>query len=185
MRIDPANTAPVQTPFAYKRDDITVRHNRCLVHLLVVCQQLLASTLIPYKEFAVYEVVAADFVAAQEPVQLSRIRRSIGQETNPHGGVNQDDHAAECLTADAGSRRRRLSRARGSDPRRARSRSYAPWRTSASRPSRTVSVSVLAPQADLAFPNSRSSMCRVFFIHTIMPYKYGYINHQLPTSAAG
>lgn len=95
--------------------------------------------------------------------------RPIREESDPHRGVNQDDHAAECLADDARSRRRRVSRARDSDPRSARRRWYAPWRTSASSPSRTVSVLVLAPEADFASCKRRSSMCRVFFIQTIVP----------------
>src|SRR5205823_4641521 len=92
---------------------------------------------------------------------------------NPDGGVDQDDHAAECLTDETRSRRRRTSRPRGSVPRRARRRSYAPWRTSASRPSRMVSVSVFAPHAALASHSSSSSTWRVFFIQMIVPHLYG------------
>jgi hypothetical protein len=36
-----------------------------------------------------------------------------------------------------------------------------------------VSVSVFAPEADLASRNSVSSISRVFFIHAILPYVYG------------
>jgi hypothetical protein len=87
--------------------------------------------------------------------------------------VHENDHAAGCLADLAGSRRRRMSRACGSDPRSVRRRSYAPRRTNASRPRRTVSVSVFAPEAYLASRNRRSSMCSVFFIHTIVPSLYG------------
>jgi hypothetical protein len=37
-------------------------------------------------------------------------------------------------------------------------------------------VSVFAPDAVLASRSKCSSMCRVFFIHTIMPYQYGLHN---------
>ena len=46
MRIDPANTAPAQSPIAYKLYNITVRQDRCLVHSLVVGQQLFAISLV-------------------------------------------------------------------------------------------------------------------------------------------
>ena len=36
-----------------------------------------------------------------------------------------------------------------------------------------MSVSVFAPEADLASRRRCSSICNVFFIHTIMPYMYG------------
>ena len=36
VRIDPANTAPVQSPITHELYDICVRHDRCLVHSLVV-----------------------------------------------------------------------------------------------------------------------------------------------------
>ena len=93
MRIDPANTAPVQSPIAHKLYDISVRHDGCLVHSLVVGQQLFATTLVADEELAEDEVVAAHFVTTQEPVQFGRIRRSIGQEANPDRSVDQDDHA--------------------------------------------------------------------------------------------
>ena len=51
----------------------------------------------------------------------------------------------------------------------ARRRSYAPRLTKASRPRRTVSVSVVAPHAVLASRKRLSSMCRVFFIQMLMP----------------
>jgi hypothetical protein len=75
--------------------------------------------------------------------------------------------------ADGRSRRRRVSCAFRSDPRSALRRSYAPRRTSASRPRRTVSVSVRAPDADFASRNRLSSIWSVFFIHTIVPTAYG------------
>ena len=93
MRIDPANTAAVQTPIAHKVYDIAVRHDRCLVHSLVVGQQLFATTRVADEELAEDEVVAAHFVTTQEPVKFGRIRRSIGEEANPDRRVNQDDHA--------------------------------------------------------------------------------------------
>src|SRR5918995_2532925 len=135
-----------------------MRDNRRLVHLSVIGQQLLAATFITDEEFAVHEIMATHFVTAQERVELGGVRRSIRKEADPNRGIDQDDHAAECFAEEARSRRRGVSRARGSDPRSALRRSYAPRRTSASRPRRTVSVSVLAPQADLAFRNSRSSI---------------------------
>src|SRR5581483_3543068 len=92
------------------------------------------------------------------------------------GRVDENAHAAECLAEVPRSRRRGTSPACGSDPRSARSRSYARRRIRASRPSRTVSVSVLAPAAARASRRSRSSMCSVFFIRTIVPYQYGVDN---------
>jgi hypothetical protein len=47
MRIDPANPAAVQSTDADELHDITVRHGGCLMHLLVVRQQLLPPTRIP------------------------------------------------------------------------------------------------------------------------------------------
>ena len=93
VRIDPANTAPVQAPITHELDDIGVRHDGCLVHSLVVGQQLLAAALVTDKELAEDEVVAAHFVTTQEPVQFTGVWRSIGQEPNPDRRINQDDHA--------------------------------------------------------------------------------------------
>jgi len=93
VRIDPANAAAVQSPIAHKVYDIAVRHDRCLVHSLVVGQQLFATTRVADEELAEDEVVAAHFVTTQEPVQFTGVWRSIGQEPNPDRRVNQDDHA--------------------------------------------------------------------------------------------
>jgi hypothetical protein len=48
-----------------------------------------------------------------------------------------------------------------------------------------VSVSVFAPAADLASRSSCSSMCRVFFIHTIVPYVYRRMVRRFPKSTQG
>jgi hypothetical protein len=40
MGIDPADPASVQSPISHELDNITVRHDWCSVHLLVVRQQL-------------------------------------------------------------------------------------------------------------------------------------------------
>ena len=92
MRIDPANTTPVQSSIAHKLYDISMRHHGRLVHSRVVGKQLSATTLIADEQFAEDEVVAAHLVTTQKPVQFSRVRRSIGKETNPYRSVNQDDH---------------------------------------------------------------------------------------------
>ena len=93
MRIDPANTTPVQPAITHELYDLSVRHDGCLVHSLVVGQQLFATALVADRELAEDEVVAAHFVATQEPVQFTGVWRSIGQEPNPDRGVNQDNHA--------------------------------------------------------------------------------------------
>src|ERR1019366_8343690 len=101
----------------------------------------------------------------------------------PDGGIHQD-HQATLRLDDGPSRRLGTSRAPGSVPPRARRRSYAAWRTRASRPKRTVAVSVVAPQAALPSLKSSSSTLKVFFIPPIMPQKYGYWNHT-PATARG
>jgi hypothetical protein len=93
VRIDPANTAPVQPSITHELYDISVRHDGRLVHSLVVGQELFATAFVADEELAEDEVVAAHFVTTQEPVQYTGVWRSIGQEPNPDRGVNQDDHA--------------------------------------------------------------------------------------------
>lgn len=90
MRIDPANTAPVQPPITHELYDISVRHAGCLMHSLVVGQQLLATALVADNQLAEDEVVTAHFVTTQEPVQFTGVWRSIGQEPNPDRRVNQE-----------------------------------------------------------------------------------------------
>ena len=93
MRINPANTPPVQPPITHELYDIIVRHDGRLVHSLVIGQQLFATALVADKQLAEDEVVAAHFITTQEPVQFTGVWRSIGQEPNPDRRVNQDDHA--------------------------------------------------------------------------------------------
>jgi hypothetical protein len=87
-------------------------------------------------------------------------------DANPDECIDEHHQATERLDDRAFPRRRLTSVARGSVPRGARSRSYAAWRTSASSPSLTVSVSLLAPLAERASRSRASSMWSVFF----MPY---------------
>ena len=56
-------------------------------------------------------------------IQLNRVRSSVRQEPDPDGRVDEDAHAAECRGEEDRSRRRGVSPARGSEPRRARTRS--------------------------------------------------------------
>lgn len=111
MRIDPANTEPVQPAVPDELDDLAVRHDWRLMHLLVVRQQLLPSSLVPDQEFAVNELMAADLVAAQEPIQLIGEWLAVGKEANPDRRVHEDDHAAERLPDLTLFRRRGTSRA--------------------------------------------------------------------------
>ena len=96
MRIDPADPTAVKLTVSHESDDILVRHHRRLMHLLVIRQQPLPTTLVPDEEFAVDEFMAADFIATQESVKLPRIWCAIRQEANPYGRVSEDDHAAAC-----------------------------------------------------------------------------------------
>src|SRR6266542_5942695 len=150
--INPADTAAVQASFANEPYDVAVIYNRSLVHLRVVGQELRSPALVADEKLPVHEVVAAHLLAVQQPIKFRRVRCSVRKKADPDGAVHQDDHAAERFLADGRSRFRLDSRAAlGSDPRRARSRSYAARRINASSPNRIVSVSVLAPHADFAF----------------------------------
>src|SRR6266545_5986333 len=175
MDIDPADAAALKLPVTDERNDLSVRNDRRLIHLLVGRQQLRAPSSLADQELSEDQRMSHHLVASEEAIQLRGVRPAIRQEANPHRGVDQHHHPTRRLP-EAFSRRRGTSRASGSDPRRARRRSWAACRTSASRPRRTVSVSVAAPQAALASFSSFSSMCRVFFIHTKLPYRYGCRN---------
>ena len=47
MRTNPTDATSVQPPVAHKFDDIAMRHDRGLMHLLVVGQQLLTPAFVP------------------------------------------------------------------------------------------------------------------------------------------
>src|SRR5262245_42252566 len=123
MHVDPPDASAVQFAVADEDDDISVRDNWCVIHALVLGQQRLAPALVANEELTVDEIVAAHFIAAEKLVQPSRVWCSVREEPNPYGRVDQDAHAAECRAEEDCSRRRRISRARGSDPRSARRRS--------------------------------------------------------------
>src|SRR5256885_13746643 len=98
-------------------------HDWRLVHAFVVSQQRLASALVANEELTVDEVVTTHFIASQEPLEGDSIWCSVRQESDPDGRVDQNAHAAGCRPEEDRSRRRGISRACGSDPRRARRRS--------------------------------------------------------------
>jgi hypothetical protein len=66
MRVNPADAASMQAAIAYEGDNIDVRHDGRLVHLLVVCEKVRASPKITDQQLTVNEVVSADLVAAQQ-----------------------------------------------------------------------------------------------------------------------
>src|SRR5262249_19544600 len=150
-----------------------MRNSGGLMHCFIRRQQVLAAAPVADEQFSVNEFVAGHFVALKQTVQFGGVWRAIGQESNPDGCIHKHHQAVPRRRGNVLSRCRRTSRARGSDPRRVRRRWQAAWRTSASRPSLTVSVSVVAPHACLAASNSFSSILNVFFIWLFIPYKYG------------
>src|SRR5262245_56419102 len=171
VRVDPTDPAAVQTPLACELDYLLMRNNRNLLHACVVREQARATALVTDEKLAEDEVVACDFALQEQPIELTCVGGAIGQESNPDRRVDEDHHGAGCFPVAVDARRRPTSLACGSLPRSARIRSLAAWRTSASSPSRTASVSLRAPLADLASRRRLSSMWSVFF----MPYDHGII----------
>jgi hypothetical protein len=127
------------------------------------------------------EIVAKHLVLREELTQSTRVGLPSGEETNPDGGVDEHHYATRRLRAGF-SLRLGTSWAAGSEPRNARSRSYAAWRRSASSPRRTASVSVVAPLTVRASARSAASMWSVFFIWSELPY--WYISHNRITYSA-
>ena len=109
VRVDPADSTAVQFAIAHERDHLSVGHERRLVHPLVVRQKRLAAAPVADEQLPVHEVVAVNFVEAQESVQFSGIRRAVGQKADPDRRVDQNAHAGECLADEARSRRRGVS----------------------------------------------------------------------------
>jgi hypothetical protein len=64
--IDPTDAAPVQPALADERDDVSVGHHWCLMHLFVVCKKLAASTDVADQELSVNEIVPTDLVSRVE-----------------------------------------------------------------------------------------------------------------------
>ena len=93
MNIDPADASPVQAAIADERNDLGVRDQCRVAHLLVQGQKLLAAPSIANKQLPVDKLVANDLIATEERVQLGRIRRSIREESNPHRSVDKDHQA--------------------------------------------------------------------------------------------
>ena len=106
MCIDPSDAPAMQSAAANEGDHISVWHQRRLMHLLVVVEQLLASADIADQQFAVNEVMGTDLVATQKYLELSSVWCSIRQESNPDRRVDEDRHATECRADVVRSRRR-------------------------------------------------------------------------------
>src|SRR5690349_5844426 len=155
-----------------KFHDLSMGNGRRLLQTFIRFEKLPPASAVANQKLAIYQLVPDHCVKRQQSVQLASVRSPLGKRTDPYRGINKDHQATLRLTRGF-SRRRGTSCAPGSLPRRARRRSEAAWRTSASSPKRTVSVSVAAPQARFACWNNSSSIFSVFFIHTILPYKYG------------
>ena len=124
------STQPTPRPWSRRtRTKVTtsaMRHLRRLMHLRVVRQQRPAAALVANQQLAVDERVAAHFVSAEEILEgAGHVGRAVGEETNPDRRVHQHHHATERLAARGGSCAAPGdgSRARGSLPRSARSRS--------------------------------------------------------------
>ena len=96
MRIDPPDAPSVQPPVAHKLDDIAMRHDRRLMHLLVVGQQLLTPAFVPDEELSVHEVMPTHFVAAQQRIELGGIWVSIAA-----GGISCVCMSRNHLAADS------------------------------------------------------------------------------------
>lgn len=77
MRIDPADVTPVESAVPHEIHNIAVRHGGCLVHLLIVRQQLRPATPVPDEELSVNERMATHFVATQKRVELCSMRPAI------------------------------------------------------------------------------------------------------------
>ena len=66
--------------------------HRRLMHLLVVCEQLPATALVTDEQLAENKVVATDFIAAEEPIELGGIRFTVREEANPDRRIDQCSH---------------------------------------------------------------------------------------------
>src|SRR5262245_7812332 len=169
MGVNPPNSAAVYLVMLDELDHFRVCDQGRLAHHLVLGKKFCACTTVTNQQFPVNEIVTEHFIVGEQPVEAARIRFGPSQETDPDRCINKDTHAPRRLRAVL-SRRLDTSRAPGSVPRRARRRSYAAWRISASSPNRTVSVSVAARLTVRASWRSFSSMWSVFFIRMILPY---------------
>jgi hypothetical protein len=107
---------PCSPPTRTNSYDISVRHDRCLVHSLVVGQELFATALVADEELAEDEVVAAHFVTTQEPSSTpaygARLDRNrIQTEVSTKTIMQLCERVLKSAHAPG------VSRARGSDPR--------------------------------------------------------------------
>jgi hypothetical protein len=90
MDIDPADATAVQVPIAHKGHDLTVRHHARLAHLLVEREPRCAVAAVADQQFSKDQDVAFDLVTTEQPVHLGRIRRAIGEKTNPDGRIDEN-----------------------------------------------------------------------------------------------
>ena len=123
--VDPSNPTPLQFPAAYEFDDFPVRNGRDLRQCIVAREQRGTAAPCPDEQLSEHQLVREHLLAVEESIERTRERLAPGEESNPHRGVDEDDHATRGFLRRVGrelSRRRGTSRAAGSVPRSARKR---------------------------------------------------------------
>lgn len=88
--IDPIDAPAVQSALTNEGHNVLMWNGGRLTHQRVVCPQRRTPSLVAHQEFAKDEGMAAHFSSAQQLVEPVRVGRSIGQEPNPDGGINED-----------------------------------------------------------------------------------------------
>lgn len=88
MSVDPSDTSTGQLSTSHKLRDFAVRDRGCPMHFRIGRQKFRASTTLADQKLAIDEVMAENFVAGQESVQLARERLFSSQEPDPNRGVD-------------------------------------------------------------------------------------------------
>jgi hypothetical protein len=83
VRVDPANAAAVKSTLPNELYNLTMWHDRRLVHQDVVGDQLLTPSFVADEEFAENKVVPACLASVQKVFEFACVRRSVRQEPNP------------------------------------------------------------------------------------------------------
>ena len=173
MSINPSDATRLQAAHANQHDDVIVSRGRGAVKPSIQIEKPTSASAVAHQKLAVDEIVANNFIAREQMIEVRTKRRDPRQGANPSRGVDENHQALRRVVFRAGGSRRRgtsfASFAFDSVPKNFRACWYAWWRTRASRPRRTVSVSVAAPAAARASLRRASSTWSVFFIQTKLP----------------
>jgi hypothetical protein len=86
----PCHASSMQTTILHECDDLFMRNWRSLMHLNIGVEELSTAASGADKQLSKNQFMACDLVPTQKSIQFRSVGFAIGEESNPHRGVDQD-----------------------------------------------------------------------------------------------